>query len=231
MKQTLILAVVLAAAAPLFPLVGGSWDMMVRIMVWAIMGLGFDILFGFTGLLSFGTAAFVGTGGFVAGLLMVRGVTDNLWLALVGGTIASGLLGIVLGFFAVRRIGIYFAMITLAFGQMAYFLENGPLSAWTGGENGLPGVPLPTLFGHHIAPGPELYAVTAVLFLAGYALALRIVNSPFGLVLSGIKANTGTSWPPLPLRPCMPGSPVAWSAASRAMCRPTCSRSINPGNW
>jgi branched-chain amino acid transport system permease protein len=190
MKPTLILAVILAAAAPLFPLVGGSWDMMVRIMVWAIMGLGFDILFGFTGLLSFGTAAFVGTGGFVAGLLVVRGVTDNLWLALAGGTLAAGLLGIVLGFFAVRRIGIYFAMITLAFGQMAYFMENGPLSAWTGGENGLPGVPLPTLFGHRIAPGPELYALTAVLFLAGYALALRIVNSPFGLVLSGIKGNT-----------------------------------------
>ena len=171
MKAVVTMAAVLAAAAPVFPLVGGSWDMMVRILVWAIMGLGFDILFGFTGLLSFGTAAFVGTGGFAAALLLTRGVTDSVWLALLGGTLCAGVLGAALGFFAVRRIGIYFAMITLAFGQMAYFLENGALSGLTGGENGLPGVPLPSLFGHKVLPGPELYALIAALFLIGFALA------------------------------------------------------------
>ena len=191
MKATLWMAAALALAAPVFPHVGGSWDMMVRILVWAIMGLGFDILFGFTGLLSFGTAAFVGTGGFATALLLTRGVTDSVWLALLGGTLCAGALGLVLGVFAVRRIGIYFAMITLAFGQMAYFLENGVLSGWTGGENGLPGVPLPSLFGHKVLPGPQLYALISVLFLAGFFLARRIVGSPFGLVLSGIKGNTG----------------------------------------
>ena len=185
------MAAVLTAGAFVFPHVGGSWDMMVRILVWGLMGLGFDILFGFTGLLSFGTAAFFfGTGGFTAGLLLVSGVTSNVWVALAGGTLAAGALGLVLGIFAVRRIGIYFAMITLAFGQMAYFLENGALSPWTGGENGLPGIPLPSLFGYKISPGPELYALIAVLFLVGYALARCIVRSPFGLVLSGIKGNT-----------------------------------------
>ena len=190
MRSTLLMALALILGAVIFPYVGGSWDMMVRILVWAIMGLGFDILFGFTGLLSFGTAAFVGTGGFTTALLMTRGVTDSIWLALLGGTIAAGALGLVLGILAVRRIGIYFAMITLAFGQMAYFLENGALSAWTGGENGLPGVPLPSLFGHKVLPGYELYILIAVLFLIGFALARRIVASPFGLVLSGIKGNT-----------------------------------------
>jgi branched-chain amino acid transport system permease protein len=190
MKPVLLMAVALALGGLLFPFVGGSFDMMVRILIWGIMGLGFDILFGYAGLLSFGSAAFFGTGGFVAGLLLVGGATSSVWLALVVGTLAAGALGLVLGVLAVRRIGIYFARITLAFGQMAYFLENGALSRWTGGENGLPGVPLPSLFGHRVAPGAELYALLAVLFLAGYALALRIVGSPFGLVLSGIKGNT-----------------------------------------
>ncbi len=184
------MAAALVAGSLVLPHAGGSWDMMVRILVWGMMGLGFDILFGVTGLLSFGSAAFFGTGGFAAGLLLVGGWTSSVWLALVGGTLAAGALGLVLGVFAVRRIGIYFAMITLAFGQMAYFLENGALSPWTGGENGLPGVPLPGLFGHRVAPGPELYALIAVLYLAGYAVALRIVGSPFGLVLAGIKGNT-----------------------------------------
>ena len=191
MRAVLLMAAALGVAGLVFPHVGGSWDMMVRIMIWGIMGLGFDILFGYAGLLSFGSAAFFGAGGFVAGLLLVGGATSSVWLALAGGTLAAGALGVALGVLAVRRIGIYFAMITLAFGQMAFFLENGALSAWTGGENGLPGVPLPSVFGHRVAPGPELYALLALLFLAGYGLALRVVRSPFGLVLSGIKGNAG----------------------------------------
>lgn len=189
MRAVLLMAVALVVGGLMLPYLGGSWDMMVRILVWGIMGLGFDILFGFTGLLSFGSAVFFGTGGFVTGLLLVRGVVGSFWLAMLGGTLAAGILGLLLGVLAVRRIGIYFAMITLAFGQMAYFLQNGALSPWTGGENGLPGVPLPSLFGHQAAPGPELYALIAALFLLGFALAQRIVGSPFGLVLTGIKGN------------------------------------------
>ena len=100
------------------------------------MGIGFDLLFGWTGLLSFGQAAFFGTGGFVAAYLLVYHVISSVWLALAIGTIAAGVFGMLVGWLAVRRIGIYFAMITLAFGQMSFFLENSPLSAYTGGENG-----------------------------------------------------------------------------------------------
>ena len=122
---------------------GARFDVMQRVLDWGLLGLGFDLLFGAAGLLSFGQAAFFGTGGFVAAYLLVNNVIGSVWMALAIGTIAAGLYGLLVGWLAVRRIGIYFAMITLAFGQMSFFLENSPLSAYTGGENGLPGVPVP----------------------------------------------------------------------------------------
>ncbi|HKM60919.1 MAG TPA: branched-chain amino acid ABC transporter ATP-binding protein/permease [Acidisphaera sp.] len=185
----LLLAVVLIAAPFTLPYAGGSIDMLQRILDWGIIGLGFDLLFGATGLLSFGQAAFYGTGGFVAAYLLVNNVIGSVWLALLIGTGLGGLFGLFVGVLAVRRIGIYFAMITLAFGQMAYFLENSPLSAYTGGENGLPGVPVPTIGGMRIEPGIPLYWVLAAIFFAGFVLARRILHSPFGAILRAIKEN------------------------------------------
>ena len=113
-------------------------------------------------MLSFGQAAFYGTGGFVAAYLLVNNIIGSVWIALLIGTIAAGLFGLVVGWLAVRRIGIYFAMITLAFGQMSYFLENSPLSAYTGGENGLPGVPVPAIGSHcDSRPGLPMYGLLA----------------------------------------------------------------------
>jgi len=190
----LSLAVVLAILPFVMPHIGGSFDMMERILDWGILGLGFDLLFGWTGLLSFGQAAFFGTGGFVAAYLLLNNVIASVWIALAIGTIAAGLFGVIVGWLAVRRIGIYFAMITLAFGQMAYFLENSPLSDYTGGENGLPGVPVPWLgwgdFSLRLAPGLPMYGMLAVIFLLGYFIARRITGSPFGAVLRAIKENT-----------------------------------------
>src|SRR5881394_3988104 len=91
-----------------FPLVGGTYDMMDRILIWGLFGFGFDILFGFTGLLSFGQAAFYGVGGFVTAYLLVSGALSSVWLALAAGTAAAGLAGLLVGWLAVRRIGIYF---------------------------------------------------------------------------------------------------------------------------
>jgi branched-chain amino acid transport system permease protein len=173
---------------------GFSYDLMERVLDWGILGVGFDILFGWTGLLSFGQAAFYGTGGFVAAWLLLSGGMQSVWLALAIGTIAAGVLGLILGWFAVRRIGIYFAMITLAFGQMAFFIENSPLSAYTGGENGLPGVPVPTLgwgdWAMRIRTGLPMYWVLAAFFLASFIVGRRIIHSPFGVVLRAIKENT-----------------------------------------
>jgi branched-chain amino acid transport system ATP-binding protein/branched-chain amino acid transport system permease protein len=184
------MALVLLAAPFVLPRIGFSFDLLQRILDWGLIGLGFDLLFGATGLLSFGQAAFFGTGGFVAAYLLIGHVLSSVWLALVLGTLAAGLAGLVVGWFAVRRIGIYFAMITLAFGEMAYFLENSPLSHYTGGENGLPGVPVPYLGTIKISAGLPMYWLLAVLFFLGFVLARRILHSPFGAVLRAIKENT-----------------------------------------
>ncbi len=125
----------------LFPMIGGTFDMMDRILIWGLFGLGFDILFGFTGLLSFGQAAFYGIGGFTAVYLLINGYLSNAVVALAAGTILASTFGIVIGVLSLRRSGIYFSMLTLAFGEMFYFLDMSPLSKLTGGENGLSGVP------------------------------------------------------------------------------------------
>jgi len=194
MKPELVLAIVLVAMPFVFPHIGGSFDFMERTLDWGILGIGFDLLFGWTGLLSFGQAAFYGTGGFVAVYLLLNNMVGSVWLALAIGTVAAGLFGLLVGWFAVRRIGIYFAMITLAFGQMAYFLEFSPLRDYTGGENGLPGVPEPTLgfgaYAFRIHTGAPMYWLLAAFFFACFVLGRRIVHSPFGAILRAIKENT-----------------------------------------
>ena len=178
---------------PAFALIGGTADMADRILIWGIFGLGFDILFGFTGLLSFGQAAFFGSGGFMTAYLLISGFTDNALVALFIGTVFAAILGVIIGALSLRRSGIYFAMLTLAFGEMFYFLDISPLKKFTGGENGLSGVPAT-----HIGVGdwfvelhtPEgMYWVIAILFLLGFWLARRIVNSSFGAVLLSIREN------------------------------------------
>jgi branched-chain amino acid transport system ATP-binding protein/branched-chain amino acid transport system permease protein len=177
------------------PHLGGTLDLAQRILDWGLFGLGFDILFGFTGLLAFGQAAFFGTGGFAAAYLLTAPLTGNALLALAAGTAAAAVLGVGIGLLSLRRAGIYFAMLTLAFGEMAYFLEISPLAAWTGGENGIAGVPAP-----HLALGPlaldvatplGMYWLLAALFFVGFWLAHRIVRSPFGTVLRAIRDNEG----------------------------------------
>src|SRR5262249_14767943 len=139
----ILAALGLIAAPYLLPLLGFAPNTVNQILIWGLFGIGFDILFGYTGLLSFGQSAFYGTGGFVAAyLLTVMGFPDVV-LGLVIGMIAAAAVGYLVGLIALRRTGIYFAMITVAIAETFFFLENSPLSAWTGGENGLPGVPTP----------------------------------------------------------------------------------------
>ncbi|MEJ2480707.1 MAG: branched-chain amino acid ABC transporter ATP-binding protein/permease [Acidihalobacter sp.] len=176
------------------PLVGGTLDLLSRILIWGLMGLGFDLLFGYMGLLSFGQAAFFGTGGFVTAFLLTEPVTSNVWLALLLGTLAAAVVGVFVGYLALRRIGIYFAMITLAFGQVAYFLENSPLSRWTGGENGIPGVPAPSVgigsLHFTIGNGAGMYVLLGAIFFIGFMFARRVVRSPVGTVMLAIRDNS-----------------------------------------
>ena len=114
-------------------------------------------------------------------------------LALLIGTIGATLVGLLIGIIALRRTGIYFAMITVAIAEMFFFIENSPMSEWTGGENGLPGVPSPVfeLFGlsWKVGTGWSMYGFLAACYFVGIVVALRIVRSPVGAILSAIRDN------------------------------------------
>src|SRR5215475_3254611 len=148
-------AIALIAAPFVLPTIGLAPGTVNQILIWGLFGIGFDILFGYTGLLSFGQSAFYGVGGFVAAYLLVVLRFPDVVLALLIGMVVAAVVGALVGLIALRRTGIYFAMITVAIAETFFFLENSPLSAWTGGENGLPGVPAPkfNLLGLHYEAG------------------------------------------------------------------------------
>jgi branched-chain amino acid transport system permease protein len=189
----LALAIVLIVSPFVLPAIGGTSDTLSRILIWGLFGLGFDLIFGFTGLLSFGQAAFYGSGGFISSYLLVSHAIPNVFLALLIGLLGAALIALLVGMLALRRSGIYFAMITVAFGEMFFFLENSALYPWTGGENGLPNVPKPRIslpgFDFAFTDPWSLYGLLAVIFLVGFAIARRIVASPFGHVLTAIRDN------------------------------------------
>jgi branched-chain amino acid transport system permease protein len=191
LPEVLVLAA-LVVAPFLLPYLGFGPGLMTRILIWGLFGIGFDLLFGYTGLLSFGQAAFYGTGGFTTAWLLTNGTT-NILVALLAGAVAAAVAGVVIGYLTLRRSGIYFAMSTLAFGEMFYFLENSVLRNFTGGENGIAGVPpaeLPLGFATiHISSGLPMYWFVAVFFFVGYVIARRIVRSPFGAVLRAVRGN------------------------------------------
>ncbi|HME97683.1 MAG TPA: branched-chain amino acid ABC transporter ATP-binding protein/permease [Methylomirabilota bacterium] len=196
-RRPLLVASLTAAALIAVPFVlpwlGAAPNTVNRILVWGLFGIGFDILFGYTGLLSFGQSALYGTGGFVAAYLLTRVEFPHVVASLLIGTVAAAAVGYLVGLVALRRTGIYFAMITVAIAEVFYFVEFNPLAEWTGGENGLPGVPTPSVnLGFttlHFTSGWALYPFLAFCYFVGIVIALRIVRSPVGVVLRGIREN------------------------------------------
>jgi len=189
-----IVTIIALIAAPfVLPYLGFTPTTINRILIWGLVGIGFDLLFGYTGLLSFGQSAFFGTGGMFAAYLLTQTSMTNTILALILGTIVAGVVGYLVGLVALRRTGIYFAMITVAIAEVFFFVEFNPLSAYTGGENGLPGVPTPNLsLGFttlEFSSNMSMYAFFAFWYFVGLVIALRIVRSPFGLVLRAIRDN------------------------------------------
>ena len=186
-------AIGLIVAPFVLPHLGFSSTTMNRILVWGVFGLGFDILFGFTGLLSFGQSAFFGTGGMVAAYLLTQMGFTNVILALFIGMVAAAAVGFIVGLIALRRTGIYFAMITVAIAEVFFFVEFSPLADFTGGENGLPGVPTPSVaLGFttlHFDSDSSMYVFLAFWFFIGMAIARRIVHSPVGVILRAIRDN------------------------------------------
>jgi branched-chain amino acid transport system permease protein len=189
----ILTAVGLIVAPFILPHLGFAPNTVNRILVWGLFGIGFDILFGFTGLLSFGQSALYGTGGFVAAYLLTQAGFPHVVTALFIGMIAAAVVGYLVGLIALRRTGIYFAMITVAIAEVFFFVEFNPLADWTGGENGLPGVPSPSFdlgFAQfHFSSGWSLYGFLAFWYFIGIVIGLRIIRSPVGAVLRAIRDN------------------------------------------
>jgi len=158
-----------------------------KVLCFALFACAFNLLLGFTGLLSFGHAAFFGTSAYItAHLCKEVGLSPEL--GIVFGVLSSGILGFLMGSLAIRRQGIYFAMVTLALSQMIYFLAVQ--LPFTGGEDGIQGVPRGLLFGLiDLKDDVTMYYFVLIIFLLGFALIVRTVHSPFGQVLKAIREN------------------------------------------
>jgi branched-chain amino acid transport system permease protein len=159
----------------------------VDILCWALFAVAVDLLLGFTGLLSFGHAAFWGTAAYTTGLVAMH----TGWpfpVAVLAGALGAAALAVPIGYLAVRRTGIYFAMVTLAFAQMVYYVANEWRSL-TQGENGLQGVPR-TFLGWDLSDTYYFYYAALPIVAVGLFVAWRVVNSPFGRVLVAIRDNT-----------------------------------------
>jgi len=171
----------LIAPAALYPV------FLMKVLCFALFACAFNLLLGFVGLLSFGHAAFLGTGGYVTGYLMMNtGVTPEI--GIICGTICAGLLGAFYGKLAVKREGIYFAMVTLALSQLAFFFYLQ--APFTGGEDGMQGVPRGHLFGLiDLSDNMSMYYFVLAIFIFGFWMIHRTIHSPFGQVLKAIREN------------------------------------------
>ena len=182
-KIAFVVMLAIFAAAPLvvYPV------FMMKVMCFALFTCAFNLLIGFGGLLSFGHAMFLGTAGYIAAH------TTKVWgfppeLAILAGTFAAFVLGVVTGLLAIRRQGIYFAMITLALAQMIYFFYLQ--APFTHGEDGIQSVPRGRLFGFiDLTNIFAMYYTVLVVFFAGFVLIWRTIHSPFGQVLKAIREN------------------------------------------
>ncbi|WP_294621129.1 branched-chain amino acid ABC transporter permease [uncultured Roseovarius sp.] len=223
----LILVAALALFAPfiLNPFPAGSGmaqfnagypDLMQRFVIFGIFAIGFNILFGLTGYLSFGHAAFLGVGSYAA-VWMFKLLSMNVVPAIILSVITAGLFALVIGYVSLRRSGIYFSILTLAFAQMTYALAYSVLTPITGGETGLQlalddprildgaassdNIPVPGLFGMEMRGSSQLelgdwvftfstgYYFSAIIMLLSFYLSIRIFRSPFGMMLRAIKSN------------------------------------------
>jgi branched-chain amino acid transport system permease protein len=175
----------------IFPFLMPYDALSVNILIFGLYAVGFNLLFGYTGMLSFGHAAFLGVGGYLTGIAVVHAAWP-WWAAIIVGIAASCFAGLVIGYLAIRTRGIYFSMVTLALAQIVYYIfykaEN-----WTGGENGLRGVKvesinLPGLSIDFLNPLNKYYVILVFVALALWFVS-RVLNSPFGAVIEAIREN------------------------------------------
>ncbi len=179
--------IALLILALLAPMIGLYPVFVMKLLCFAIFASAFNLLLGFTGLLSFGHAAFFGSAAYITGWL----IKAQAWtpeLGILAGMLGAGVIGLVVGLVAIRRQGIYFAMITMAIAQMVFFVCLQ--ARFTGGEDGLQGVPRGALFGWlSLGSDTAMYYLVVAVFVATFLAISRIVHSPFGQVLKMIREN------------------------------------------
>jgi branched-chain amino acid transport system permease protein len=172
--------------------IGGYTYLGAEVMVWAIFALGYNLLLGYTGLPAFGHGAFLGIGGYFLGISQ-KWWTGGLWLPLLAGVLGATLLGGVVALLVARKRGIYFALLTIAFGVMFWFMVFA-FDTWTGGEDGLTGisrlaVSLPGVFSVPLRDNLRFYYFVYAWFVLSTVVLWRVVNSPFGQVIRAIKQS------------------------------------------
>lgn len=180
-------AVVLLTMPFWFRYIGGYSGLDTKIVIWIIFAIGFDILLGYMGFLSFGHAAFFGTSAYFTGLMLLH-YSNNILPAITVGVISAIIMAFIIGFLTLKRTGIYFSILTLAFGEMLHSMVLSTLQDWTGGDNGLTGLPTPMLFDIKMQ-GDNVFYLTVIVAIVMYYIARRIIRSPFGLMLKAIKSN------------------------------------------
>lgn len=186
MNRQLAVYILIAILIALLPAMGAYPIFIMKIMCYALFACAFNLLLAYTGLLSFGHAAFLGGAAYATGhSLAVWGLPTAL--GLLFGTAVAAVLGLIMGALAIRRSGIYFAMITLAMAQMIffYFLQ----APFTHGEDGLQGIPRGSILGLDLTNDLNLYYLVLAIFIFGFAVCWRTVNSPFGQVLKALREN------------------------------------------
>jgi branched-chain amino acid transport system permease protein len=193
-KFSISVSLLALATAIVLPFAVPSISLATEILILAIAVCGCNLLLGLAGLLSFGQGIPFGVGAYAAGLL-ITAAKVGLVAAMLGGAFAAAIVSFGIGYFAIRRQGVYFVMLTLAFAQMAYFLMLA-LRDYTGGENGLTGVQRPPLeiLGHRISSldsSLSFYALVAVLFVVVFLALQRFIASPLGSVLIAIRESEG----------------------------------------
>jgi ABC-type branched-subunit amino acid transport system ATPase component/ABC-type branched-subunit amino acid transport system permease subunit len=182
----------LAAALLVLPFamraIGMTYGVATEIAIFGLVGLGFNLLLGYTGLVSFGHGAFFGLAAYAAALLQIHRLPGHVLVPIVFGTLFAAALGLVIGFLALRRRGVYFSLLTLAFTAMIFSIVFR-WTSFTGGENGLRGMTRPSLLGFGIEDQLRFYYVTAgIVLVAAWAL-WRVAHSPLGRVLQAIREN------------------------------------------
>jgi branched-chain amino acid transport system permease protein len=173
------------------PWVLPSQALAVNVLIFGLVAVGYNLLFGYTGLLSFGHAAFYGAGAYTTGMAISH-FGASWFVAMIAGVVAAGLLALVMGKLAIRTRGIYFAMVTLALSQLVYYSAL-QASSWTGGENGLRGFTIsrldfPGFSVDFLDPIQKYYAIMIVVSAALWFVS-RVLNSPFGAVIEAIREN------------------------------------------